>query len=172
MALHIEAVGFARLGHQVADVEPGRLAEPDRLHQFGHQQVGEQRRVEAARTQQDQIGVGNGFEGPGQGRRPFRDAAEANNRALGLADAGFAFDPLAVFEFGPEAHIGIGGGHHLALHRQHPAAGRDRRFQAAGDRRKGGEEQVAEAVALQAAARLEAVLEQAGEQRFFGGEGG
>ena len=115
--------------------------------------------------------MGDGLQGPGQGRRPFRDAAEPHDRALGLADAGFAFDPLAVFEFGPEAHIGIGGGHHLALHRQHPAAGRDRRFQAAGDRRKGREEQVAEAVALQAAAGLEAVLEQAGEQRFFGGEG-
>ena len=88
-----------------------------------------------------------------------------------MADLGFAFDAAAIFEFGPEAHIGIGGWHNRALYRQHATAGGDRRFQAAGDGGEGREKQVAEAVALQAGAGAEAVLEQPCEQRFFRGQG-
>ena len=87
-----------------------------------------------------------------------------------MADVAFAVDPFAVLQLGPEAYVHIGGGHHLTLHRQHAAGGGDRRFQVAGDRAEGRQEQVAEAVALQAAAGGEAVLEQSGEQGLFRGE--
>ena len=88
-----------------------------------------------------------------------------------MADLRLAFDAATVFQFSPEAHIGIGGRHHGALHSEHTAAGGDRRFEAARDRREGREKQVAEAVTFQAGAGAEAVLEQACEQRLLGGQG-
>ena len=42
VTLHIQPVRFAGLGHQVADVEPGRLAAADGVHQLGHQQIRQQ----------------------------------------------------------------------------------------------------------------------------------
>ena len=119
MTAHIQAIGLAGLRHQVADVEPGGLAAFDGAHQFWHQQIGEQGCVKAARSEHDQVGIGDRFECPWQGRRSFRTAAQANNGAGGVADVAFAFDPLAVFKFGPELHIHVGGGHHLTLHGQH-----------------------------------------------------
>ena len=65
MSLYIEPIGFARLGHQVADVKARCLAAADGLHQFGHEQVGQQRGVEATRTQHNQIGIGDGLQGSG-----------------------------------------------------------------------------------------------------------
>ena len=88
-----------------------------------------------------------------------------------MADRRFPLDPLSVLQLGPEPNVGVGGRHHLALHRQHPAAGGDGRFEAAGDGREGRQEEVAEAVALETAARLEAVLEQPCEQRLLPGQG-
>ena len=60
---HIQAIRFAWLGHQVADVEPGRAAALNGGNQFRHQQVGEKGGVKASWTKQNQIGVGNGFQG-------------------------------------------------------------------------------------------------------------
>ena len=171
MALHIQSIGFPRLGHQIADVKAGRLAPADRLHQFGHQQVGQERGVETARTQHNQIGMGDRLQGAGQGGGASRRAAQPHDRTGGIADLGFPFNAFPVFELRPEAHIRIGGWHHLTLHGQHPAAGRDRRFQVAGDGREGRKKEVAKTVTLQPTACLEAVLEQSGEQGLLPGQG-
>ena len=87
-----------------------------------------------------------------------------------MADVAFPLNSITILELRPEPYIHICGGHHLSLHRQHPTGGRDGGFQISGDRRQGRKEQVAEAVAFQPAAGGEAVLEEAGEQGFFGGE--
>ena len=51
-----------------------------------------------------------------------------------MADVAFAFDAFAVLQLCPEADIGVGGRHHLTLHRQHAAGSGDGGFQIAGDR--------------------------------------
>ena len=53
-----------------------------------------------------------------------------------MADGRFPLNALAVFQFGPEPHIHVRGGHHLALDRQHPTGRGNRCFQAAGDGRE------------------------------------
>ena len=53
-----------------------------------------------------------------EGRRSST-AAQAHNGARGVTERCFPFDPLAVFKFGPELHIHVGGRHNLTLHGQH-----------------------------------------------------
>ena len=79
--------------------------------------------------------MGDRLQGLGQGGRAFGDAAQPHDGAGGMADLRLPLNPLAVLQLGPEPHVGVGGRHHLALHRQHPAGGGDGRFQAAGDGR-------------------------------------
>jgi len=83
----------------------------------------------------------------GQGWRPLGVAASAR---WGLvADDRDSPQPVAVLEFGQKPHIGRGGGHHLALHRQHPgclAVIADSRLPVIAA--ESCEEEIAEAVAL------------------------
>ena len=172
MAADIKSVRLSRLGHQIADVEPRGARGLNRGHQLRNQKVGKQGGVQTSGAQEDQIGIGDGFEGAGQGWRTFRQTAEPNDRAGGLADVAFTLDAIPVFKFRPEAHIDVGGRNHLALHRKHPTGRGDGCLQIAGDGRQCREEEVAEAVPFKAAAGGEAVLKQPRQQGLLVGESG
>ena len=105
-----------RVGHQVADVEPGGLAAFDGAHQFRHQQIGEQGCVKCCPVRA-RSGRHRSLRGPVAGPAVVQDCSPGEQWGWGVADVAFAFDPLAVFKFGPELHIHVGGGHHLDLAR-------------------------------------------------------
>src|SRR3984893_997008 len=62
-----EADGFVGLGHEVADVDAGGFRFGEGLRDAADEQVGDQRGVERAGAEGDEVGVGDGFEGLGQG---------------------------------------------------------------------------------------------------------
>ena len=81
-------------------------------------------------------------------------------------DAGFAVDAAAVFESGDERDVGDCGGENLAADREDFAADADGFGEIAGDVSERGEEEIAEIVADEAAAGVEAILEEAAEKSF------
>ena len=50
-------VGFARLGHQVGDVDPDGVDAIDRRSDSLHQQVGKDAGIQAARTDDDSVRI-------------------------------------------------------------------------------------------------------------------
>src|ERR1700722_2324899 len=71
-----------------------------------------------------------------------------------------------VFESGDEGNVGNCGGENLAADRKDLAADADGFGEISGDVSKGGEKQVAEIVADEAAAGVEAILEEPAEKSF------
>ena len=57
---HRVALGFAILGHDVADIDLQGVGLPDRLHDAIHQQIGDDAGVQAAGPQDDHVRVRNG----------------------------------------------------------------------------------------------------------------
>ena len=67
-----EADRLVGLGHEVADVDAGGLGFGDGLGDAVDEQVGDERGVEGAGAEGDEVGIGDGFEGLGErvgGRR-------------------------------------------------------------------------------------------------------
>jgi len=60
------AGGFAGLGHQIGDVDARSFGFGDGAGNFGDQQVRENAGVERAGTEEDQVGLLDGFDGPGE----------------------------------------------------------------------------------------------------------
>ena len=89
--------------------------------------------------------------------------------AFGGGDVGFAAHDGAVVHAGGERGVGGGGGVDAAAGGEDLRAGLDGLGEVAGDAGEGGEEEVAEAVAVEVALG-EAVLEKAGEEVFVFGE--
>ena len=62
-----EADGLVGLGHEVADVDAGGFGFGEGLGDAVDEQVGDERGVEGAGAEGDEVGVGDGVEGFGQG---------------------------------------------------------------------------------------------------------
>ena len=158
------------LGHEVADVDAGGGGAADGFGDLADEEVGDERGIERAGAEGDEVGGGDGFEGFGEGRGVGGREHELGDGTLGGGDAGFAVDGGAVVHAGGDGGVGGGAGVDAAAGGEDLGAGLDGLGEVAGDAGEGGEEEVAEAVAFEIAVG-EAVLEEAGEEGFVLGEG-
>lgn len=159
--------GFARLGHQIGDIDAWGFGAGNGLGNFRNEEIGDHAGVKRARAHKDEVGLLNGVNGFGKGANAARHELDLPDGHAAAGDFGFAADALAVGERGGEMHIGDGGG------KDTPADGEDFAGDAngfdkiAGDVGESGQEQVAEIMPNEAAPRMKAVLEEAAEQRFI-----
>ena len=160
-----EFVGFPGLPHQVDEVA---LSAGDE-------------RIAAAMPSTSRLGITlvNSEPGPrvitsasamaasaaGSGRHLARAQADRLDALLAAADAGLADDDCAVGQRRFQRHVGRGAGVDAAGDLEHFRGGLDGVRKIAHDLRQRREKEVAEAVSLEPAAGLEAVLEEAREQR-------
>jgi hypothetical protein len=159
-----EPVGFPRLGHQVQHEHARGRGRGDRLHQLRHEERRKQAGIEAAGTDDDEVGFTHRVDRRLEAARALRAQREPHDPGRRRSDRRLAEQRAAIFEFREERHrFGRRGEHRAAgshdasgqLHRPGEVVGH------IGERR---EHQVAECVSVQAVPRAEAVLEQFGEQ--------
>ena len=162
------AGGFAGLGHQIGDVDARSLGLGDGAGDFRDQQVRENAGVKRAGTEEDQVGLPNGFDGPGERTHAARRKPDfLDRRAAAGGDARLAVNDAAVFEGGNEVNVRKRRWKDAAAYGQHFAADADGFGEIAGDVGERGEEKIAKIVADEAAAGVEAVLKQAAEEGFI-----
>src|SRR6267378_1602469 len=162
------AGGFAGLGHQIGDVDARSLRLGDGAGDFRDEQVRENAGVERAGTEEDQVGLLNGFDGPGEWTHAARGKLDfLDRRSAAGGDAGFAVNGAAVFERGDEVNVRKRRWKNAAANGEHFAADADGFGEIAGDVGERGEEKITEIVADEAAAGMEAVLKQASEKGFI-----
>jgi len=99
------AGSFAGLGHEIGDVHAGRLGLGDRAGDFGDQEIRKDAGVERTRTEEDQVGLLDGFDGLGERPHTARRELEFLDWRAAGGDAGFAVDDAAIFERGHEMNI-------------------------------------------------------------------
>ena len=161
------AGGFARLGHEIGDVDPRSFGFGDGAGNFRNHQIGENAGVERAGTEEDQISLLDSFDGFGKRAHAAGRKAEGLDRRAAGGDAGLAVNGAAVFEFGDKVNVRKCRRKDAAANREHFAADADGFGKIAGDMSERGEEKIAKIVADQTAAGVEAVLEEAAEKRFI-----
>ncbi len=127
------AGGFAGLGHQIGDVDARGVRFGNGAGDFRNQQVRENAGVERAGTQEDQVGLLDGFDGSGERADAAGGKLEFLDRRAAGGDAGFAVDSAAVFERGNEVNVRKGGRKDAAANRQHFTADADGFGEIAGD---------------------------------------
>ena len=160
---------LARLLEQVADVHPGRARGQDRAPQRGHEQRRQRRREERSGTEDDQVGTLDRRDRVRvRGRVARVEEQPAHAVAVGR-DRGLARDDPAILHLGDERCRMARRRHDRALDREHAPRHRDGGVERAGDLGQRREEQVAEAVPGELAAR-EAVLEQLAHEVLVLGE--
>ena len=161
------AGGFAGLRHEIGDVDTRGFRIGDSVGDFGYQQVWKDARVKRARAEEDEVGFADGFDRFRKGARSAMRKREALDAFAAGGDAGFAVDAAAVFESSNERDVRNCGGENLAPDREDFAADANGFGEIAGDVSEGGEEEVAEIVADEAAAGVETILEEAAEKGFI-----
>jgi len=161
------AGGFTGLRHEIGDVDTRGFRIGDGVGDFGYQQVGKDAGVKRAWAEEDKVGFANGFDGFGKGARGAMRERELLDALAAGGDAGFAVDAAAVFQSCDERDVGDCRGENLPADREDFAADANSFGEVAGDMSQSGEKEVAEIVADEAAAGVEAVLEEAAEKSFI-----
>jgi len=164
-----EAERLVGLGHEVCDVDAGGFGGGDGLGDAVNQKISDQRGVERAGADSDEIGVGDGLEGCGEGLCVGRRKHELDDAMGAGGDAGFAMYQRAILHARDEGDVAVGGGVDAATGGENLRGHLHGLGEVAGDAGEGSEEEIAEIVALQAAV-MEAVLKKLGEQEFVLGE--
>jgi len=154
------------LGHQIGDVDAQSIRFGDGTGDFRDQQIRENAGVERARTEKNQVGLLDGFDGPTERTHAARRKLEFFDGIAASGDARFAVDGVAVFECGNQVHVRKRRGKNAATNREHFAADTDSFGEIAGDVSECGEEKIAEVVADEAATGVKTILEKAGEKGF------
>src|SRR6266550_4419564 len=158
---------FTGLGHQIGDVDARSLGLGDGSGNFGDQQVRENAGVERAGTEEDQVGLLDGFDGPGERTHAAGGKLDFLDRSATGGNAGFAVNDAAVFERGDEMNVRKRGRKDAAANGEHFAADADGFGEIAGDVGERGEEKISEIVTDEAAAGMETVLKEASEKSFI-----
>ena len=157
--------GLARLPHQVDEVGLDGGRPPDGRRDPFHQQVGNHAGEQRAGPEGHHIRFGDRRQGLRQGLDLPRNQADASDPGAAAADARLAHHFRSVFERGFERHVGGGRRIDASGDLEHFRRGLHGLRKIAHHLRERHQEQVAEAVSLEAAARLKPVLEQARQQR-------
>jgi len=165
-----EAEGLVGLGHEVADVDAGGGTGGEGFGDAAYEEIGDQRGVERAGAEGDEIGVGDGFESFGKRLGIGGREHEFGDGFFRGCDAGFAVDDGAIVHAGGESGVGGGGGVDAAAGGEDLRRSLDGGGEVPGDSSERGEEEIAEAVTFEIA-RAEAVLEELGEKMLVLGEG-
>lgn len=166
-----EAEALVGLGHEVADEDAGAFGFAEGFGDAIDEEVGDERGIEGAGADGDEVGAGDGFEGLGSGLGVWGIEDELDDAALAGAYAGFATDEGAVVHAGDEGGVGGGDGVDAATGGEDFGGELDGLAEVAGDFGECGDEEVAEVVAFHFAAGAEAVAEELGEEVFFLTEG-
>ncbi len=164
------AVRLAGLGHKVEQQDDPGPALGDRLADARNEQVGNDRGVERAGPEQDGVGALERGHGRREGGRRGRVELDAGQLLARHAHRALAFVDGAGDAASAEPHVDERRRVDLAPHRQDRLGGHDRLVKIAGDAGQGGQEEVAEGMADQAAAVREAVLEEARQQVLVVGQ--
>ena len=165
-----EADGLVGLGHEVADEDAGGAGFGDGLGDAVDEEIGDERGVEGAGAEGDEVGLGDGLEGFREGVGRDWLEHELDDALAAGGDIGFAVDEGTVVHAGDERDIGIGGWEDAPAGGENLRRHLDGLGEISGDVGERGDEEVAEAVAAELAL-LEAVLEELGEEVLVFGEG-
>jgi len=160
------AGGFARLGHEIRDVDARRLGFGYGAGDFRDEQIGKDAGVERTGAKKNQVGVLNGLDRFRQRADVAREQRELPDWLSASGDARFSVNFAAAFERGDQGHIGDRRRENPAANGQDFAADANRFREIAGDMGKSGEEEVAEIVADEASAGAKAILKEVAEQSF------
>src|SRR5260370_1651389 len=158
------AGGFARLGHEIGDVDPRRLGFGDGAGDFRDEQIGKNAGVQRTGAKKNQVRALNGLDRFRQGADVARKQRELPDWLSASSNARFPVNFAAAFERGYQRHVGDRGRKNSAANGQDFATDPNRFREIASDMGKGGEEEVAEIVADQAAAGVKAILKEVAEQ--------
>ena len=169
---HAEVVGLAVLCGDVTDEDALGVGGEERRAEVLNEEIGEHARVEAAGTDDDEVGIEDGAHGVGVGLGVGGIEEELADAGAVLGDVVLAVDELVVVGAGGERHIDERGGEDGAAHVEDAAGLVDGRLEVPGNVGHGDDEEVAEGVALEPVAGAEAVLEEARHEGFGLGEGG
>ena len=165
-----EAEALVGLGHEVADVDAACGGGGEGLGDALDEQVGDERGVEGAGAESDEVGGGDGVEGLWEGRGVGGVKHELVDAAGAGGDAGFAVDDGIVIHAGGESDVGVGGGVDVSAGGEDLGGHLYGLGEVSGDVGEGGDEEVAEGVAAEVAL-IETELEEAGEEMLVFGEG-
>ena len=105
-----EAEALIGLGHEVADEDAEAAGAGESCGDSLDEQVGDERRVEGAGSDGDEVGAFDGVEGLGQGGGIGRIDHEFSDTLFAGGDIGFAADEGAIFHARDEGGVGGGGG--------------------------------------------------------------
>jgi len=158
--------GFARLRHQIGNIDPRGLGSRNGVGDFRDQKIRNDAGVKRAGAHEDEVSILKCFNG-------FWKRTDATRHELDLADGHaatgdfrFAADALAIGECCSEVHIGNRRWEDAAAGGEDFAGDVNGFGKIAGDVGERGEKQVAEIVADKSAAGVKAILKQASEQSF------
>jgi len=171
MVRRIKSIRFTLLGGDITDIVSFRAACQDGIRNPLHQQVRQQTGIQAARTDQDQIRVQDGWGGRGKCRRFCRIKPDLQDFARILCQLRLAphlHDLLSclILHFPYQLYIAQSRRQHLTIDRQNPAGFGYRFFKTAGDFTESCDEEVSHGMPFETSTRSKTVLKNLWKQRF------
>jgi hypothetical protein len=163
--------GFARLSHEIGDVNAGSLGLGNRGSDFRDEKIWKDAGVERARAKKNQVGFVNSVDDRWKRRNAARRQKYFLDRCFAGGDARFPVDRAAAGEFRDELDVGKCRRKDASSNRQDFAADANGFGEISCNVCERSEKEIAEIVADEPAAGVKAVLEQAPKQRFIFREG-
>ena len=158
--------GFARLRHQIGNIDAWGLGAGNGMGNFRDQKIGNNAGVKRAGSHEDEVGILKCFNGFGKRTDAARHELDLADGHAATGDFRFAADALAIGECRSEVHIGNRRWKDAAADGKDFAGDVNGFSKIAGHVGERSEEQVAKIVADKSAAGVKAILKQAAEQRF------
>ena len=165
------AGSFARLGHEIGDVDARGVRFGDGGSDFWNEEIWEDAGVEGAGAEKNEVRLANGFDGFGKRAHGSREQSKFPDGSAAGGDARFTVNFASVLEGGDERNIGDGGRKDTTADGEDFAADADGFEKITRDVGKSREKEIAEVVADQSAASVETILKKMGEKVFILGEG-
>jgi len=162
--------GFAGLGHEIGDVDAGSSGASDGVSNLGDEQVGDDTGVERAGPHEDEVRLLDGLDGRGERTDAAWVQPNFTNGHPAAGNARFALHALAVGKSSDQMHVGKRGRKDPATNSEDFARDADGFGKVTRHMGKSGQEEIAEIVATQATAGVEAILEKPTEKGFVLGE--